>query len=697
MRAPERSHEHEADACEWPLHRIHRTIGPMRVAVLAVALLFAGCQTHASAPTHAARFPGRLDPRLPARERFFPKTDHTAVRISPDGKSIGYIGVTNDTTAIFVGPTSDISQAKPIQLEQHGQLEGWTFAYAPNWLIYILDPEGREESRVYAVDLTSGQTTDLTPDGTKGVVSIRLSKRRLYEVALVAKRAPEGEIEDVWTTHLRSGQSQVVFANDDQFVDFDLDDELRVKVASRLTPVDERELCTVKPEQSFPVLVRAESADALTTSSVGVDASGSTLYALDSRGRNTSALVAIDLATGEKRVLAADDRADVVSVLRDDDGRPQAVTVDPGKREWRAIDPGLADDLAAISSPDRVFDIVSRSSDDKTWILFESAPDWPGTWSIYDRATKQKKKLFAEASNDILFAATEVVQIHTRDGLDLVGYLTRPPGLSPHPSPMVLFVHGGPWSRDRWEPSYIQQLLVSRGYAVLTVNFRGSTGFGKKLLNAGDREWGGKMQDDLVDAVGWAVARGVADPTRVAIVGASYGGFAALTGLTRDAKTFACGVDFAGPSNLVTFVENIPPNWHAMVGQFHARVGDWTAPAGRRDLLAHSPLTHASDVRAPLLIVQGTNDPRVKETESAQMAKAVQQNGGTVTYLRYEDEGHGFSDKHNRRSLAAIMEVFLSRCIGGSYEDLGDALVGSSVDVVVGGEHIPGLAAASLR
>ena len=299
--------------------------------------------------------------------------------------------------------------------------------------------------------------------------------------------------------------------------------------------------------------------------------------------------------------------------------------------------------------------------------------------------------------------------VRSRDGLDLVSYYTLPAD-SPlsagsegpdeirpaQPVPMVLYVHGGPWGRDRWGYNAIHQWLSNRGYAVLSVNFRASTGFGKAFTNAGNREWGAAMHDDLIDAVDWAIAEGIADPERVAIMGGSYGGYATLAGLTFTPAQFACGVDIVGPSNLVTLLETVPPYWKPQIELFATRVGDHRTDEGRAFLAKRSPLTYADRIVRPLLIGQGANDPRVKQAESDQIVQAMQDKGIPVTYVLYPDEGHGFARPENRLSFNALAEAFLARCLEGRYEPIGDAFQGSTLTVPVGVKEVPGLQDAQL-
>jgi dipeptidyl aminopeptidase/acylaminoacyl peptidase len=288
--------------------------------------------------------------------------------------------------------------------------------------------------------------------------------------------------------------------------------------------------------------------------------------------------------------------------------------------------------------------------------------------------------------------------IRSRDGLEMVSYYSLPPGSDSdgdgrpdEPLPAVLFVHGGPWARDMWGYHPYHQWLANRGYAVLSVNFRGSTGFGKAFVNAGDLEWGAAMHDDLLDGVAWAVEEGIADPGRVAISGGSYGGYATLVGLTFSPETFACGVDIVGPSNLITLVESIPPYWQPMIELFTNRMGDHRTDEGRALLQERSPLTYVDRIRRPLLIGQGANDPRVKQAESDQIVQAMQEKVIPVTYVLYPDEGHGFARPENNMSFSAVAEAFLAPILGGRSEPIGNDFEGSSITVPVGVEEVPGL------
>ncbi|HEY1628700.1 MAG TPA: S9 family peptidase, partial [Tepidisphaeraceae bacterium] len=340
------------------------------------------------------------------------------------------------------------------------------------------------------------------------------------------------------------------------------------------------------------------------------------------------------------------------------------------------------------------FEIASQTLDNKFWIVAYLSDAGPVRYYLYDRDKKQAKFLFTnrKALEGLQLATMRPMTIKSRDGLDLVCYLTLPVGAQKdHPLPMVLFVHGGPWGRDSWGYNPMHQWLANRGYAVLSVNFRGSTGFGKAFVNAGNREWGGKMQDDLSDAVAYAINAKIADPTKIAIMGGSYGGYAALAGMTFTPDTFAAGVDICGPSNINTLLQTIPPYWVPATMLWKTRVGDYSTPEGKLFLDSRSPLNKADQIKKPLLIGQGANDPRVKQAEADQIVKAMQAKNIPVTYIVYSDEGHGFVRPENRKSFFAVSEAFLAAHLGGRFEPVGKDFEGSTIEVRAGAEQVPGL------
>jgi dipeptidyl aminopeptidase/acylaminoacyl peptidase len=384
------------------------------------------------------------------------------------------------------------------------------------------------------------------------------------------------------------------------------------------------------------------------------------------------------------------------------DGHAQAVSFEYERRAWRVLDPVITPDFEYLKTVvDGDLDVISRSQRDDFWTVSYMVSDGPVRYYLYDRTRKTATFLFTNraALEGVKLARMYPVVIPTRDGKSLVSYLSLPPaadldgtGKPREPQPMVLLVHGGPWARDSWGYDGWHQWLATRGYAVLAVNYRGSTGFGKSFLNAADREWGGKMHEDLIDAVEWAKQGGIADRQRVAIMGGSYGGYATLVGLTFTPKTFTCGVDLVGISNLNTFLASIPPYWEPWLEYLARRVGDPRTEDGKKLLTERSPLTRADAIERPLLIGQGANDPRVKQAESDQIVRTMKAKNLPVSYVLFPDEGHGFARPENRIAFFAVAEAFLAQHLGGVYQPVGDDFVGASITVPEGAGQIPTIA-----
>jgi dipeptidyl aminopeptidase/acylaminoacyl peptidase len=458
-----------------------------------------------------------------------------------------------------------------------------------------------------------------------------------------------------------------------------------------------------RTDKGWESFLKYGQADSLTTQPIVVEGNGTSALMLSSVGRDKGALVRVDLATGKQSVVAESSKADIADVWTSPRTREaQVYVVDYLTAEHHPLDAAVGKDLeklAAAVGPE--FEVTSRTLDDRKWVAVIDEPAKPMTTYIFDRDTGKATKLFDQRP-ELANAPLQPMyprEIRARDGLTLVSYLTLPPGSDSNkdgkpdkPLPLVLNVHGGPWARDSYSFDPEHQWLANRGYAVLSVNYRGSTGFGKSFVNAGNKEWAGKMHDDLLDAVDWAVKEKIAQPDKVAIYGGSYGGYATLVGLTFTPNTFACGVDIVGPSNLETLLASIPPYWKAFYEDMAQRVGDPRTDEGKALLKQRSPLSHVDAISKPLLIAQGANDPRVKQAESDQIVGAMNAKKLPVTYLVYPDEGHGFARPQNRLAFYAIAESFLSKCMGGSIEPIGKDFDGSSVKVINGSDFVPGLA-----
>lgn len=637
-------------------------------------------------------------PLIPRRV-FFGNPDRTQVTISPDGAHLAWLAPRDGVLNVWVAPRERPADARPVTADAGRGIRFYAWAYTGRDILYIQDKGGDENWRVYSADVNTGEVGDLTPfDGVAAQI-VGLSHRRPDEL-LVALNNRDPQWHDIYRVNLTSGERTLLLQHD-RFIGVEVDDDLTIRAAIQMTPSGGLDIFRADGDdwtlwQAFP------AEDMLTASIVGFDKTGHVLYLRDSRDRDTAALVAIDITTGERSLLAADERADADLVLRHPTERHvQAVAFDYERKEWQVLDPAIAADMAFLRGvTDGDAEITSRSLDDRFWLVAYVVDDGPVRYYLYDRQRQAADFLFTNRAEleGLPLANMRPAVVPARDGLNLVVYYTLPPGsdsdgdgIPDAPLPLVFIPHGGPWGRDTWGFNGWHQWLANRGYAVLSVNFRSSTGFGKSFTNAGDFEWGGKILADQQDGVQWAIAQGIADPARVAVMGGSFGGYSTLAGLTFYPEVFACGVDIVGPSNLITLLETIPPYWKPMIELFTMRVGDHRTEEGRALLKAHSPLTYVDRIVRPLLIAQGANDPRVKQAESDQIVTAMQAKGIPVAYALYPDEGHGFARPQNNLSFAALAEAFLARCLGGRVQPIGDDLTGSSLTVPIGAEEVPGL------
>ena len=643
------------------------------------------------------------EPELIPRKALFGNPERTEVRMSHDGARISYLAPVDGVLNVWVAPVDAIGDAKSVTQDTDRGIRMYFWTYNPGYLMYVQDKGGDEDWHVYAVDVETEETRDLTPYEGVHAIPQALSERYPDEVLIgINRRDPQ--LHDLYRVNILTGESRLVVENDFGAVHILSDRHLNPRLARVLTQEGGANILSVSESGEREVVMTIDREDDLTTSPLWFDAGGRTLYAFDSRGRDTSAFVSIDTETWETTELAVDPRADVSDTIEHPKtGLAQAVAFEYDRATWKILDDSIAADLDRIADDQKgEFEVRSRSLDDRRWIVRYERDDGPKTYYLYERDTGELEYLFSDRPELETASLTPMHSaiVGSRDGLDLVVYYTLPVGSTgagadrpSEPMPAVLLVHGGPWARDSWGYHPVHQLLANRGYAVISVNFRGSTGLGKQFVNAGDMEWAAAMHDDLIDAVEWAVEQGIADGDRVAIMGGSYGGYATLVGLTFTPEVFACGVDIVGPSNLNTLLDTVPPYWKPMLDLLRARVGDNSTEEGRRFLAERSPLSHVDSIVRPLLIGQGANDPRVKKAESDQIVEAMKERGIPVTYVLYPDEGHGFAKPENNLSFMAVAEAFLAGCLGGRFEPIGDDFEGSSIQVLAGESDVPGLEA----
>jgi dipeptidyl aminopeptidase/acylaminoacyl peptidase len=666
----------------------------------AVAATFLSSLAFAQATPTAAE--GVAGTAVIPRSALFGNPEKTQARVSPDGKYISFIAPVNGVLNVWVGPRSDPAAAKAITNDAKRGIRQHFWAFDNKHVLYLQDEGGDENWHVYAVDVATATAKDLTPyKGVQAqVVGLSWKKPGVVAIGLNDRVA---EWHDLYEVNIATAKRTLVEKNEQEFGGYDLDFDLKPKLAQK-SLADGNEIFR-KAGGKWVSLLKYGQEDSLTTATIGIEGAGNTALMQSSVGRDKSALVRVDLATGKTTDVGVSEQADVENVWVDPKTRsPQAYTVNYLKPEITVINPSVQKDVTFLSKElGDGFGIGSRTIDDSTWTVVSDDAQAPASTYLYDRKAAKLTKLFD--SRPALMKAPLVpmqsLELKSRDGMTLVSYLSLPPGSDANadgrpdrPVPLVLNVHGGPWGRDTYGFDNEHQWLANRGYAVLSVNFRASTGFGKSFVNAGNKEWGKKMHDDLLDAVDWAVKEKITTADKVAIYGGSYGGYAALAGVTFTPDTFACGVSIVGPSNLNTLLASIPAYWKSFFEELALRVGDPRTEEGKKLLNERSPLTQVSAIKKPLLIGQGANDPRVKQAESDQIVKAMKDKGIPVTYVLYPDEGHGFARPPNRTSFYAIAEGFLAQCLGGRYEPVGNDFKGSSVKVLEGAQHVQGLEAA---
>jgi dipeptidyl aminopeptidase/acylaminoacyl peptidase len=611
---------------------------------------------------------------LVPRHVLFGNPERVSPHISPDGSQLAWIAPHDGVLNVWVAPVGaggvDWDAAQVVTEDKDRGVRVFAWARDGRHLLYLQDTGGDENWRLYDVDMVTMARRDLTPfDGIAArIIATRKSHRN--EV-LVAMNRENPELHDVFRLDLTTGELEKLIENPG-YAGWLADEDLVVRAA--ISPL---------PDGGFDLLVR-ESADAewRTLLTIGAEdapssdilafsGDGASLLVISSAGTDTGRLARIDIASGQPEVLLEDPEADVAgAILHPDTRDPQIVEVLKDRAEYHVLDPGVDADFKAIrdlhhGDPQ----LVGRDEADQTWLVAFLDDSGPTSYYAYDRASRTGSFLFdsrPELSRYTL-APMEPFSYQARDGLTVHGYVTFPPDGGRSGLPAVLNVHGGPQVRDTWGFDPEAQWLANRGYMCIQVNYRGSTGYGKSFVTAGDREWGAKMHTDLLDAVNYAVEQGWADPARVAIYGGSYGGYAALVGAAFTPDVFCCAVDIVGPSNLQTLLESIPPYWKPMAAQLYRRVGN--PETDREFLWSRSPLSRARDIRIPLLIAQGANDPRVKQAESEQIVAALKDAGIDYEYMLFPDEGHGFAKPQNRLKFYAAAERFLARYLGGRFEE----------------------------
>ena len=660
-----------------------------------VSMTLTGCATPAGTSPEPAE--------LLTREKLLGNPARSSARLSPDGKQLAFLAPHEGVMNIWVTDAAATGEPKVVTDERVRPIRSYFWSPDSEQILYVQDKGGDEDFLLYGVNLETGATRNYTPFEDVRVTFVGGS-REIEDEVLIGLNDRDPRWHDVHRLNLETGEMSLVRQNDG-YAGFVADQSLTLRLAVRPLPDGGFAIERIGADGETTPLIDIPSDDALTSGVLSIPQGADFAYMLDSRGRDTGALVKLDLASGETETIAEGRRADIGGIMAHPiTGEVQAYAENYLVNRWYPLGDAIKDDIAFLDEQaGGEWSVASRSDDDRSWIVGVDRVTEPFAYWLYDREAGRLEKLFTTRPEleGAPLAPMYPYEIESRDGKTLVSYLSLPPWLDPdadgvpsEPVPMILNVHGGPWARDSFGYRADHQWLANRGYAVLSVNFRGSTGFGKEFVNAGDLEWGRKMHDDLLDAVEWAIERGVTTRDAVAIFGGSYGGYAVLWGMTNTPDTFACGVDIVGPSNLKTLLASVPPYWASFFEQLARRVGDPRTEEGLAILEERSPLNYVDNISKPLLIGQGANDPRVKQAESDQIVDAMTAKGIPVTYVLYPDEGHGFAVPENRLSFYAVTEGFLGACLGGRVEAVGDDFQGSSIQVPAGAEVVSGLAEA---
>ncbi len=637
---------------------LQKRIVPILFVTMTIALISSSVATSLLAEE---KFTTELIPR----EVLFGNPERADPQISPDGTQLGYLAPVNGVLNVWIR-TLGKDDDRAVTDDKKRGIRNFTWQYDNQHILYVQDVGGDENWRLYQTDIATKQTKDLTPF-EKVRVDLVAYDWKTPDTVLIQANKRDPKLFDVLRVDLKTGKVDMDTENPGDVQGWQSDNALQVRAAQVQTD-DGGTIIRVRNDVKAPWrdLIKW-GPDETFGGVIGFSPDNKKLWIVTSLDVNAAQLLEIDVASGERKVIASDPQFDVQGVITQPKTNAlEVVTFVKERTDYDFVDKGIKSDYAALQKV-HGGDItaLSRSLDDKKWIVTFVSDDAPVAFYLYDRPSKKATFLFNDrpALAKYKLASMKPIEYTARDGMKIYGYLTTPAGMEAKNLPMVLYVHGGPWGRDVWGYSRYAQWLSNRGYAVLQINFRGSTGYGKKYVNAGDRQWAGTMHTDLLDGKDWAVKQGVADGSKVCIMGGSYGGYATLAGVAFSPDAYACGVDIVGPSNLNTLLKTIPPYWSTQLATFHKRMGD-----SEEILKAQSPLFKADQIKVPLLIGQGANDPRVNKAESDQIVAAMRKNDKAVEYFVFPDEGHGFARPVNNMAFNAASEVFLAKYLGGRDE-----------------------------
>jgi dipeptidyl aminopeptidase/acylaminoacyl peptidase len=623
-------------------------------------------------------------PALIDRELFFGNPEIAASQISPDGKFISFIKPLNGVRNIFIkGINEPFSAAKPLTGETKRPIPGYFWSQDSKFVLFVKDNDGDENFNVYAVNPAEAAEGKIPParnltEGKNVRAFIYGVPKSEPDAIYVGLNDRDPAWHDLYKISISTGKKTLIRQNTERLQGYVFDNSDQLRLAVRSAENGDTEILRVDADGKFTKIYDCNWRESC--SPIQFHKDNKRFYLETNKGeRDLTQLVLFDPQTLREELVEQDplNRVDFGNVLISDVSKEIILTsYDDDKPRVYFKDKSFEKDYNNIrkkagSSHEITFQ--SSTKDEQKWIVVAYSDIDPGTVWLYDRKTKNLSQLYKIREKIPREAMSEMkpIRYKSSDGLEIPAYLTLPKGLEPKNLPLVVFPHGGPWARDSWGFNGYAQFLANRGYAVLQPNFRASTGFGKKFLNAGNKQWGELMQDDITWGVKYLISQGIADPKRVGIMGGSYGGYATLAGVTFTPDLYAAAVAIVAPSNLNTLLNSIPPYWEAIRQTFYERMGNPSTPEGKAQLDRQSPLNHVEKIKTPLMIVQGANDPRVKQSESDQIVVALRERNYPVEYLLAPDEGHGFQRPVNNMAMIMSVEKFLAKHLGGRYQEGG--------------------------
>lgn len=650
----------------------------LRLALPAIAALLAASATFAAAPAKA------LLPPVLDRELFFGNPEIAGAQISPDGTYIAFLKPWKDTRNVWVKKVGEpYSAAHLVTADPKRPIPGFFWSRDGKQILFVQDKDGDENFNVYAVDPSAAPAAGKEAPAARNLTDAKGARARIYSVPkaepdtiYVGLNDRDPSWHDLYKVLISTGERTLLRKNTERISGWKFDQKGELRLALRTTGKGATEVLRVDQEALTKVY---ECGIFESVSPVAFHKDGRRVYMETNKGdRDLAQLVLFDPTTGKEELVESDPLKHVdfgSAIFSEITQELQATTYEDARTRIYFRDKALEADYRLLEKklPGREIDFGSMTADEQVVLVHASSDKDPGTVYRFDRRTKAMNLEYT--SRERLprehMATMKAVHYKSSDGLDIPAYLSLPKGVPTKKLPLIIFPHGGPWSRDSWGFNGRIQFLVNRGYAVLQPNFRGSTGYGKAFLNAGNKQWGDKMQDDITWGVKYLVNQNLADPQRVGIMGGSYGGYATLAGVAFTPDLYKAAVSVVGPSNLLTLLETIPPYWEAGRILFHERMGDPTTPEGKKQLERQSPLNSADRIKTPLMVVQGANDPRVKKAESEQIVTALRDRNFAVEYICAPDEGHGFQRPVNNMAMYAAAEKFFAKHLEGRYQEGG--------------------------